>query len=159
MRKFLTLTTAAGLLAVCIVATGAGQGDIYRWKDANGNWHYSDQPQPGAELVRGNPRKPPPSAPATAPATAATAGATAAASTAPNAPAATDSKTAEQVRQDVAAAQEENCKKADEAYNKAVQARRMYKIDAQGVKTFLTSEELDATRLNARTQRDAVCKP
>jgi hypothetical protein len=149
MRKFLTLT-AAGLLTVSIVATAAGQGDIYRWKDVNGNWHYSDQPQPGAELVRGT-RKPPPSAPATAP--------TAAANAAPNAPATTDSKTAEQVRQDVAAAQEENCKKADEAYNKAVQARRMYKIDAQGVKTYLTDAELDATRLNARTQRDAVCKP
>jgi hypothetical protein len=145
MRKFLTLT-AAGLLTVSIVATAAGQGDIYRWKDVNGNWHYSDQPQPGAELVRGT-RKPPPSEPA------------AAATAAPNAPPTTDSKTAEQVRQDVAAAQEENCKKADEAYNKAVQARRMYKIDAQGVKTYLTDAELDATRLNARTQRDAVCKP
>jgi hypothetical protein len=159
MRKFLTLTSAAGLLAVCIVATGAGQGDIYRWKDANGNWHYSDQPQPGAELVRGT-RKPPPSAPAaTAPGPAATAGANTVPAAAATAPGAADPKTAEKVQQDVAAAQDENCKKADEAYNKAVQARRMYKIDAQGVKTFLTSEELDATRLNARTQRDAVCKP
>ncbi len=35
----------------------------------------------------------------------------------------------------------------------------MYKIDAQGVKTYLTDAELDETRLNARTQRDAVCKP
>jgi hypothetical protein len=151
MRNFLTLTTAAGLIAVCIVAAGAGQGDIYRWKDPQGNWHYSDQPQPGAELVRGT-RKPPSAAPAAAPTVAGTTAAT-------TAPAATDPKTAEQVRQDVAAAQDENCKKADEAYNKAVQARRMYKIDAQGVKTYLTDAELDETRLNARTQRDAVCKP
>ncbi len=153
MRKFLTLTTAAGLLAVCIVATGAGQGDIYRWKDANGAWHYSDQPQEGAELVRGT-RKPTPAAEDGPPATgkvAATAGTTK--------PAATDPKTAEQVHQDVAAAQGENCKKAEEAYTKAVQARRMYKIDAQGVKTFLTDAELDETRLNARNQRDAACKP
>jgi hypothetical protein len=151
MRNFLTLTTAAGLIAVCIVAAGAGQGDIYRWKDPQGNWHYSDQPQPGAELVRGT-RKPPSATPAATPAVAGTTAAT-------TAPAATDPKTAEQVRQDVAAAQDENCKKADEAYNKAVQARRMYKIDAQGVKTYLTDAELDETRLNARTQRDAVCKP
>jgi hypothetical protein len=151
MRKLITLTTVVGLAAVCIVATGAGQGDIYRWKDVQGNWHYSDQPQPGAELVRGT-RKPPSAAPAAAPAAAATTAAT-------TAPGATDPKTAEQVRQDVAVAQEENCKKADEAYNKAVQARRMYKIDAQGVKTYLTDAELDETRLNARTQRDAVCKP
>ena len=151
MRKFLTLTSAAGLIAVCIVATGAGQGDIYRWKDVNGNWHYSDQPQAGAELVRGT-RKPPPSTPSPAPASKATANATAT-TTAP------DSKTVDQVRQDVAAAQDDNCKKADEAYNKSVQARRMYKIDAQGVKTYLTDAELDEARLNARTQRDAVCKP
>jgi hypothetical protein len=151
MRKLITLTTVVGLAAVCIVATGAGQGDIYRWKDAQGNWHYSDQPQPGAELVRGT-RKPPPTTPAAAPAAAGTTAAN-------NAPAATDPKTAEQVRQDVAVAQDENCKKADEAYNKAVQARRMYKVDAQGVKTYLTDAELDETRLNARTQRDAVCKP
>ena len=151
MRKFLTLTSAAGLIAVCIVATGAGQGDIYRWKDVNGNWHYSDQPQAGAELVRGT-RKPPPSTPSPAPASKATANATAT-TTAP------DSKTVDQVRQDVATAQDDNCKKADEAYNKSVQARRMYKIDAQGVKTYLTDAELDEARLNARTQRDAVCKP
>ncbi len=152
MRKFLTLTTAAGLLAACIVATGAGQGDIYRWKDVNGNWHYSDQPQAGAELVRGT-RKPPSAPAATAPAPSTSANAT----TAPAVPGA-DPKTVDQVRQDVATAQEENCKKADEAYNKSVQARRMYKIDAQGVKTFLTDAELDAARVNTRTQRDADCK-
>jgi Domain of unknown function (DUF4124) len=154
MRKFLTLTTAAGLLAACIVAIGAGQGDIYRWKDANGNWHYSDQPQPGAELVRGT-RKPPAAAPAATSPAPAPAGTTAAAA----APAATDPKTADQVHQDVAVAQEENCRKAEEAYTKSVQARRIYKVDAQGVKTYLTSEELDATRLNARNERDAACKP
>jgi hypothetical protein len=153
MRKLITLTTVIGLAAVCFVATGAGQGDIYRWKDAQGNWHYSDQPQPGAELVRGT-RKPPPSTPAAAaPAPAATASTTAA-----PAPAA-DPKTVDQVHQDVATAQDENCKKATEAYDKSVQARRMYKIDEQGVKTFLNSEELDVARQNALTRRDTACKP
>ena len=28
------------------------EGEVYRWKDVNGVWHYSDQPQPGAELVK-----------------------------------------------------------------------------------------------------------
>ena len=149
MRKLLILTTAAGLIATCLVATGAGQGDIYRWKDVNGNWHYSDQPQAGAELVRGV-RKPPSTPAATAPTASAAAAAAATGA---------DAKTVDKVRQDVATAQEENCKKADESYNKSVQARRMYKIDAQGVKTFLTDAELDEARLNARIQRDAVCKP
>jgi hypothetical protein len=152
MRIFSSLTAVAGLIAMSMVAAGAGQGDIYRWKDANGAWHYSDQPQPGAELVRGT-RKPPAAPAATAPAPPAPA----AGATEPPAP--VSAEVAGQVRQEAALAKAENCKKADESYTKAVQARRMYKVDAQGVKTYLNDAELDATRLNARAQRDAACAP
>jgi len=150
MRKPLVFT-AAGLLAICMFANGAGQGDIYRWKDANGNWHYADQPQPGAELVRGT-RKPPPAPPAAPVAVArSTAGATE--------PGAVSPQVAEQVRLETAAAKAEQCKKAEENYTKAVQARRMYKVDAQGVKTYLNDAELDQTRLNSRAARDLACNP
>jgi hypothetical protein len=90
---------------------------------------------------------------ATAPATATPA----AGATEPSVP--VSPQVAEQVRQEVAAAKAENCKKAEESYARAVQARRMYKVDAQGVKTYLNDAELDATRLNARTVRDDACKP
>ena len=34
-------------------STAFAAGEVYRWKDANGVWNYSDQPHPGAELIRG----------------------------------------------------------------------------------------------------------
>ena len=48
MRKIFALTVVALLGSTAFAA-----GEVYRWKDPNGIWHYSDQPQPGAELVRG----------------------------------------------------------------------------------------------------------
>jgi hypothetical protein len=153
MRKLLTLTASASLLAFCLVATGAGQGDIYRWKDSGGTWHYSDQPQEGAELVRGTP-KPTPARPT--PPVAAVPAAAPATPGAP-APAAANAQVTEQVRQDVAAAKIENCKKAEGIYAQSVQARRMYKVDAQGNKTFLNEAELDEARVNAKIQRDNAC--
>jgi len=150
MRKLLTLVASAGLIAVCLVANGA---DIYRWKDANGAWHYSDQPQPGAELVRGSYKPPaaptPPVAAAPSPAPAPTGAAAPAA--------AANAEVVEQVKQDVAAAKIEKCKKAEDIYAQSVQARRMYKVDAQGNKTFLNEAELDEARVNAKIQRDNAC--
>jgi hypothetical protein len=151
MRKFLTLTASASLIAVCLVAGAAGQGDIYRWKDSGGTWHYSDQPQEGAELVRGVP-KPTPTPPPIVAKPAGTPAATGAASSA-----AGNAQVVEAVKQDVAAAKVERCKKAEEMYAQSVQARRMYKLDAQGNKTFLTDAELDEARVNAKIQRDNSC--
>ena len=148
MRKHLTQWASASLIAFCLVATGA---DIYRWKDAGGTWHYSDQPQPGAELVRGSnkpPAPPPPVAAALPPAPSSTGAA---------APAAANAEVTEQVKQDVAAAKIEKCKKAEDIYAQSVQARRMYKVDAQGNKTFLNESELDEARVNAKIQRDNAC--
>jgi hypothetical protein len=36
---------------LCAVALSAGSAEIWRWKDANGVVHYSDQPRPGAERI------------------------------------------------------------------------------------------------------------
>jgi hypothetical protein len=155
MRKFQTLSVTAGLLAVCMVAVGAGQGDIYRWKDPSGNWHYADQPVPGAELVRGT-RKPPP-APAPVPAPVATPAASASGANEATAP--VSAQVADQVRQEAATAKIEQCKQAEERYTRAVQARRIYKTDEKGNKVFLNDAELDAARLNARAERDLSCSP
>jgi hypothetical protein len=40
------------LLLAFLVALPAGATDVYRWVDANGQAHYSDQWQPGAEKIR-----------------------------------------------------------------------------------------------------------
>jgi hypothetical protein len=38
-------------ILLCAVALTAGAAEIWRWKDANGVVHYSDQPRPGAERI------------------------------------------------------------------------------------------------------------
>jgi hypothetical protein len=148
MRKILSFTAA-----LLIAGSALAGGEIWRWKDANGTWHYSDQPQAGAELVRRAGR----------PATAADSPSPAAMPKAPS-PAMTDSgsspvsnEVAAQVRQEAASAKTDQCKKADEAYQKAVQARRIYKTDESGNKVFMSDAEIDSARLQARSTRDVAC--
>jgi hypothetical protein len=127
-------------------------GDVYRWKDASGTWHYSDQPQPGAELVSRSGR-PVSNSPAAAPAVAAPAAPTP--PPADQAPPPVSDATAAQVRAEAAAAKSEQCKQAEENYKGAIQARKLKRPDG----TFLNDAEIDAYRLQARSVRDVACGP
>lgn len=147
MRKIVSLAVAAFLFAPAVMA----EGEVYRWKDANGVWHYSDQPQPGAELVKTTGSRssssnstPTVQAPAAAP---------------ENGVPPLSREVTQQVRQEAAVAKNEQCKKATEAYQSAITARRLYKEDAKGNRTFLSSAEIDAARLEARSTRDIACGP
>jgi hypothetical protein len=145
MRKAFAITVIALLGSTAFAA-----GEVYRWKDANGIWHFSDQPQPGAELVRSMSRPTttqpaqPAQTPITLPATI-------------NPPQPVSDAVAQQVRQEAAAAKAQNCEKAKVAYDQAVQAVRLYKTDEKGNRTYLTAAELDAARLQARNMRDLAC--
>lgn len=150
MRQILCIATAC-ILGATSLAFAAG--DIYRWKDANGTWHYADQPQPGAELVSGT-RKPPPAPATTAPTPAQPGNA----ATPPPLPP-VSSQVAQEVRAQAATAKAEQCKKAEDDYQKSIQARRMYRTDDKGNRTFLSNDELDAARLQARSARDLACSP
>jgi len=67
---------------------------------------------------------------------------------------------AQQVRDDVAAAKIKRCEKAKADYDEMVKALRIKRPpDAKGVVTFLTPEEMDAARLEARSVRDLACAP
>jgi hypothetical protein len=146
MRKILTFT------ATLLFAAGAwSAGDVYRWKDAGGIWHYSDQPQPGAELVSraGRPVSNSTAAPAAA------APAAPALPPADQTPPPVSDATAAQVRAEAAAAKSEQCKKAEENYKEAIQARKLKRADG----TFLNDAEIDAYRLQARSVRDVACGP
>jgi hypothetical protein len=150
MRKLICLATA------CLIATipaAFAAGEIYRWKDSNGVWHYADQPQPGAELVSGSRKPPTPATPPPAPTVLPSA-------TNPAAPPLpVSNEVAQQVRSEAATAKAEQCKKAEDSYNRSVQARRMFRTDEQGNRTFLSEAELDAARLQARAARDLACGP
>jgi Domain of unknown function (DUF4124) len=142
------------LAVFCLIPLLAhATGEIYRWKDTSGVWHYSDQPQPGAELVKTT-RKPADAAPA---ATGTTPAAPAAVPTGADGLPVVSDEVAQQVRAEAAEAKSDQCKKASEAYDKAIQARRIYRVDAQGNQTFLNDAELDQTRLKARSAKDVAC--
>ncbi|HMA11891.1 MAG TPA: hypothetical protein VKO83_08380, partial [Steroidobacteraceae bacterium] len=66
---------------------------------------------------------------------------------------------AQQVRQEAAAAKTEQCKKATEAYQSAITARRLYKTDEKGNRIYLDSAQIDAARLEARSNKDLACGP
>ena len=145
MRKAITFT-----LALLIAGSTFAAGEIWRWKDASGIWHYSDQPQPGAELVnrsgRPTPERTPPAAPVPPPPSV---------SAEPGPPPVSEDVAA-QVRKDAATAKNDQCKTAEEAYQSAVKARRVLKND--GV-TFMSNAEIDAYRLQVRSLRDLACGP
>jgi len=129
---------------------------VYRWKGPDGTWHYSDQPRPGAELVRGTQ--------VTRPAAAETQATEAAPQTeAPAEPVAYEplpvsDAVAQEVRAAAATAKAEQCKKAEDLYQRALQARRIIKsTDAQGKSVFMNEAEADAARLQARANRDLAC--
>lgn len=147
MRKIISLAIAALVIAPAVMA----EGEVYRWKDPNGLWHYSDQFREGAELVKKSGNR----------SNSANSTSTPSATPTPipmdNGIPPVSREVAQQVRQDAAKAKDEQCKKAIEAYNTAIQSRRLYKEDAKGNRTYLTSAEIDAARLEARSTRDIAC--
>jgi Domain of unknown function (DUF4124) len=151
MRKTVSIITAACLVGFALTSVAAGE--IYRWKDASGVFHYSDQPQPGAELISGPPKPPAPSTPTPSPTPARAADASASNGGLPP----VSKEVAAQVRQEVTSVKADQCKKAEDVYQKSIQARRMYKEGEKGERTFLSDAELDATRLQARSSRDLAC--
>jgi hypothetical protein len=152
MRKIIPIA-ALPIAALLIGPLALANGEIYRWKDANGVPHYSDQPQPGAELIQSGKRSAAPaSTPTPAPAAASTV-------SSDNTPPPVSREVAQQVRQEAATAKAEQCRKQQEAYQQAVQARRIVKVDEKGNKVFLNDSEIDAARLEARANRDRACDP
>lgn len=146
----ITILLAAG---VC----GVAQADVYRWVDEHGEAHYSDRWVPGSELIKSN--KPRSFAPDS--------NAASASSPAPGKSASDQgvtSKLKEQaseqaVKQDVAKVREEQCKQAKERYQKAIEARRIYKAPKEGDtdRVYMTDEETDAYRLQARNDVTTAC--
>jgi galactitol-specific phosphotransferase system IIB component len=147
-------STAIAIL-ISLPLSGA-LADIFRSVDAQGHVQYSDTPTPGAELVHmNNGRVPIRSAPL-------------ASSTAKPTSLAQNSDqihqqieqeaAARSVQSDVAQTRADQCKKATDAYNGSVQARRIYKTGPDGEHEFLTDDEADKQRLTYKLQMDSACK-
>jgi hypothetical protein len=144
------LLTVVSLFIVGAGALGAASaGDIYC---NNQGRDCSDRPSPGATFVRvANPSATRSEA-ATAPGNA-------------SAPPAIDAAKARlgqeasraAVQKDVAASRAEQCKQAKDAYQKSVEARRVYRVNKAGEREYLSDTDAEQVRLNARLDMERSC--
>jgi hypothetical protein len=146
-----TLAIAGALLGLA----SAAQADVWRWTDPNGTIHYSDSWVPGSVLVKTDTRTtysnsnsnaavPPASGNAT----------TSSAPPVDPVKAAIDKRT---VEADKAKSQADQCKQAREAYDSAIQHRRLFKEGKNGEREYLSEPDADALRMKLLNARKTAC--
>jgi hypothetical protein len=148
MKRFL-------LFAALIAWSGLASAVVYKWTDAQGKLQYGDRPPDGvhAEVVEllGTHAASTRTAPAGTAQSAPAARVAAAAAT----PKDLDDKKA--VDQDVAQTRDKQCTDAQERYKKLIEGRRLYKNGPDGERQYMTSEQIDTERLNAKRDIDNTC--
>jgi hypothetical protein len=140
------------LCAALIVWSAVASAVVYKWTDAQGNVHYGDQPPNGvqAEVVEGLGNHisslnaaPSPARPAAQPPAAG-----APAKDKPFDAAAADEATAARAKQ---------CADAQARLKQAIEGRHLYKAGPNGERDYLTSDQIDAERADAKKEVDTVC--
>ena len=144
------------LCALLISWSGTATAVVYKWVDAQGKIQYGDRPPDGvnAEVVEmqgSHSPAAPPTGPEGKPAKTLPPGITSAGDSA----AQSDAKRA--VADDVAQTRDKQCADAQERYKKLIEGRRLYKAGADGERRYLSSEEIDLERLNAKRDADTIC--
>ena len=142
------------LLAALIAWSGVAGAVVYKWLDAQGKVQYGDRPPNGvhAEVVEGlgthvvNSARPAETAPQ----------ASRTASN-PNQAKVDDPAAKKAMDDDVAQAREKECTEARERYRKLIEGRRLFKTGDNGERQYLSSEEIDSQRLDAKRDIDTVC--
>jgi hypothetical protein len=141
------------LCALLIGWSSMASAVVYKWVDAQGKVQYGDNPPDGvhAEVVEllgthsGHSGSPNPNPNPTVTAKA-------------DKPASTVSAdTKKAVDSDVAQARDKQCADAQDRYKKLIEGRRLYKTGDNGERQYLTSEEIDSERLNAKRDIDETC--
>jgi hypothetical protein len=142
------------VFAALIAWSGLASAVVYKWTDAQGKLQYGDRPPDGvhAEVVQllgthATTARNASTAPAQAPP---------AARVAAN-PTAKDAQDKQSVDQDVANTRDKQCSEAQDRYKKLIEGRRLYKAGPAGERQFMTSEEIDTERLNAKRDIDDIC--
>ena len=150
MLRSLTLT--AFLIAG---AVGLARADVYRWVDAQGQPHYSDQWVPGSEVIKTTKSRP-----AGEGATGAARGGDQKALMAASNQISTQIQqqdNARAVQEDKAKSKETRCKTEKDAYMRAITSRKVYKDQKDGTRTYLSDEDADAYREQLRKAVQDSC--
>lgn len=134
------------LCTALMIWSGMASAVVYKWVDAQGKVQYGDRPPDGvkAEVVE-------------LLGTHSTARSTASKAEAPKPadPSVKDTKKA--VDADVAATREKQCADAQDRYRKLIEGRHLYKTGDNGERQYLTSDEIDSERMNAKREIDETC--
>ncbi len=140
----------------------ANASDVYRWVDEHGSVHYSDQWVPGSQLIKSSKPRPSSTASSSNDTSRRTAEYPKLTSSTPSPGAERDS--AQAMKQDMAKVREQQCKEAKDRYDKAIQARRIFKSTSDKNKEtgeqerqYLSDEEADAYRVKARQAVEDFC--
>ena len=140
------------LFAALIAWSGVAGAVVYRWVDAQGKILYGDRPPDGVhaevvELLGTHVAR-----------TTTTKDASSSSRTgAKNDTAQDDANTKKAVDSDVQQVRDQQCAAAQEQYKKLIEGRRIYKTGADGERQYLTSEEIDTQRADAKREIDATC--
>ena len=142
--------TALSLVIAALCASGAvGAGDIYC---NNQGRDCSDRPSPNATVVHINSTPSTASSDSPPPETAAKPPTDTSADARLK-----DNATRQAVQKDVAATNAEQCKQAQDKYQKAIAARRVYRLNKAGEREYLSDAEMEQARVNARLEVDRAC--
>jgi hypothetical protein len=140
----------------------ANAADVYRWVDEHDGVHYSDQWVPGSVIIKSSR---PHSSTASSDAARSASGAPKASSDHTAGQQTTEQNT-KAVKQDLAKVREQQCKEAKDRYEKAIQARRIYKpskgdtskdTDRPDDRQYMSDDEADAYRVKVRADMQEVC--
>ena len=134
--------TALVLAGACTLA----RADVFRWVDADGVVHYSDEWVPGSVVVKTTKPHPENASPS----------GLAAANNRANDQVA-DQANAHAVQQDVAKARDAQCRWAKDRYMKAISSRRVYKESKDGERQYMSDTDADAYRAQARKDVEQAC--
>ena len=141
------------LFAALIAWSGMASAVVYKWVDAKGELQYGDRPPDGvhAEVVEllGNHV---PHAAQAQPAPSSAARSVVARDT--------TEKTEDikkSVDEDVAQTKEKQCTDAQDRYKKLIEGRRIYKTGPDGEREYMSAQEIDTERVNAKRDIDVIC--
>ncbi|HUO96790.1 MAG TPA: DUF4124 domain-containing protein [Steroidobacteraceae bacterium] len=150
---------AAALLVLGAVALPSVAA-VYKWIDPKGEIHYSDRPPPpegkllsiDTSAQHSHERGPEPAPRASTPAPLGAPG-TPNAALSPEAAA----KLKQNVDNDVSSARADQCKQAQDKYQNYIHSRRLYKEGPNKERIYLSDQELETERLNAKHEVDELC--
>jgi hypothetical protein len=145
------------LMAGVLLAAAAQAGDVYIVTDAQGNRIYTDRPQtlPAQKAQMERTR----AAAAEAEAAAAAAGPAQGSPGNESAAPTSQARQAEQARAEQSTSDDraQRCIDAREHYQAVMKSRRLYEDTGDGQRRYLSSEEIDLSRADAKRTMDEFC--